>query len=1166
MGRKTIVVVLGMHRSGTSAITRSLQVLGVELGGNLIPPNLNVNAKGFWEDADVNALNIELLDALGHDWHSLTPVLPGDFNLPIVDAFKLRAVQLLREKLSAIDCFGLKDPRIARLLPFWLSVFDHLDIHVSYVIACRHPMSVARSLAKRDGFALEKAYQLWLEHTLASLSGTQNQPRIVVSYDLLMEEPATQLQRIAQALGLPFDVESQAFAEYREEFLEEGLRHTRFEATDLRLDKAISPHVEELYSALLQMATDPVELDSPELDALLTRLQEGLRQNYTILHYTGQCEARVNECTNQIAAQEEEIASRGTQIDGLSVIVAERDNQIRDLSQTVTAQAGQIDGLNEAIAHRDVQVQGLNQTVAAQEVQIVNLSAGIADRDNQIQSLNLAVAAQEEQIVSLNADIADCGKQIQGLNQVVVAQEEQIASLNAGIVQRDNQIQGLSQTVSAQGGQIDRLNKEMAGHCEQAHSLKLVVEDRDRQVAAMQATLQALYMSTSWRMTSPLRYIGRIKRKAKDIQVIARRQLQNESWWALAKKVLRVWRREGVNGLKARVRYQHYLATLSVPTPLVVPTFSAPSVPAVPTAAPASPGVVSSFMPAALVRHPQGGYELAPASRGYTYIEPQRPAGLEAQLAALDSAPLFSIVVPVYNTTPELLEAVLSSVQAQWYPHWELILADDASPAEETRKALAHIDHPKIKVLRLDSNKGISGATNVGLEAAQGEFIVFMDHDDELTVDCLYELALCINRENPDFIYSDEDKLTEQGEYTQPHFKPDWSPDTMMSTMYTCHVSCVRRSLLGKVGGLRSEFDGCQDWDFVLRVAEHTEHISHIPKVLYHWRIIPASVASDLAAKPYVIDASRRARMEALARRGLKASLEPLSQAPGYYRVNYHLQGSPLVSIIVPTRDNGSVLRRCIDSIQEKSSYRYLEIIVLDNGSVEPSTVAYLKELQEEGLATVIRHDAPFNFSELNNIGVRNAKGELLLFLNDDTEVLCSDWLQRLGGYAQLPHIGAVGAKLLYPGGSEVQHAGVLNLENGPGHAFLRLPSYHPGYFMRNLLEYNWLAVTGACLMIEAEKFKALGGFDETLPVAYNDIELCMRSVEEGYYNVVCQAVTLIHHESVSRGLDHVDPVKLARLQSELRRLYDMHPTFFQYDPFYNPNLHPNGINFEVPA
>ncbi len=565
-----------------------------------------------------------------------------------------------------------------------------------------------------------------------------------------------------------------------------------------------------------------------------------------------------------------------------------------------------------------------------------------------------------------------------------------------------------------------------------------------------------------------------------------------------------------------------------------------------------------------LVRNQNGQFELAPDHRGYTYIEPQRPNDIEKQLAGLNITTSFSIVVPVYNTSSSLLDAVIRSVQTQWYSNWTLILVDDASTSDETFAALKRIDSPQIQILRLAQNQGIAGATNVGLDAAQGDFIVFMDHDDELTPDCLFELAICIARDQPDFVYSDEDKLDETGAFTQPHFKPDWSPDTMMSTMFTGHVSCVRRSVLASVGGLRSEFNGCQDWDFVLRVSEHTTRISHVPKVLYHWRIIPASVASDIAAKPYVLDASRRVRMDALKRRGQHGTVEPVSQVPGYFRVNYQLQGSPRVSIIIPTRDGGAVLRCCIESILTKSSYRNFEIIVLDNGSVQKDTIDYLQTIGSADNINVIHHDQPFNFSELNNIGAGQAKGQLLLFLNDDTEVVSCDWLERMGGFAQLPHIGAVGAKLVYPKCSRIQHAGVINLTSGPAHAFINEDAQIPGYFMRNLLEYNWLAVTGACLMIETEKFHSIGGFDTRFPVAYNDIELCMRVVKQGLFNVVCQAVTLIHHESVSRGLDQVDPIKAMRLQSELRRLYDTHPTYFQFDPFHNPNLDSARHNFEV--
>jgi O-antigen biosynthesis protein len=426
-------------------------------------------------------------------------------------------------------------------------------------------------------------------------------------------------------------------------------------------------------------------------------------------------------------------------------------------------------------------------------------------------------------------------------------------------------------------------------------------------------------------------------------------------------------------------------------------------------------------------------------------------------------------------------------------------------------------------------------------------------------------LACCIDREDPDFVYSDEDKLTPEGQFAQPFYKPDWSPDTMMSTMYTCHVSCVRRELANKVGGLNSEFDGAQDWDFVLRISEHTNKIAHIPKVLYHWRIIPASVASGFEAKPYVVEAARNLRYQALLRRGLPGRVEPLNQMPGYFRIHYSIQGEPLVSIIIPTKNNGAIVEKCVTSILERTDYRNFEIILLDNGSSDRESLDILSALAKHDKVEVISHDIPFNWSELNNTGARNSRGQLLLFLNDDTEIVEGSWLEQMAGYAQLPHIGAVGAKLVYPGRNLIQHIGVVNLADGPGHAFLKSDSHVPGYFARKFLEYNWVAVTGACLMVSRSIFEQVGGFDESFPIAYNDVEFCFRVLETGRFHVVCQGAELIHHESLTRGSDWEDEVKLRRLKNDKFRLYQKYPKYFMYDPFFNPNLHPNDVQFTVP-
>jgi GT2 family glycosyltransferase/2-polyprenyl-3-methyl-5-hydroxy-6-metoxy-1,4-benzoquinol methylase len=742
------------------------------------------------------------------------------------------------------------------------------------------------------------------------------------------------------------------------------------------------------------------------------------------------------------------------------------------------------------------------------------------------------------------------------LNQVIAERDRQIANLNQVIAEQNGQIENLNQAIVERNEQIENLNQAIVERNEQIENLSQVVTDQ-------QNTIFALLASTSWRITRPIRalkeilvhsddkagahtqrewpFLYRNTRRLKLLSKVMPLALKASGGLIpAARRGFQVVKQEGIRGLKLK------LANFAQAIPMQ----------------PAESG--NSILSSVILLDLNNRYQLTTGYKGYVYIPPRKPSDFDPTLSNLEQQPIFSIIVPLYNTPSDLLRKMLASVTSQWYTRWELILVDDASPSTDFEIDLANIDDPRVISIKLSENRGIAGATNAGLARATGEFVVFLDHDDELTQDCLFELAICINRENPDFVYSDEDKISSDGRFVEPHFKPDWSPDTLMSTMFVCHVSCMRRSLLMEIGGLRSAYDGCQDWDVILRLTEKTGRISHIPKVLYHWRIIPASIASDIAAKPYVLDASIRVREDALKRRGLAGKIEPVENFTGYFRVNYALQNNPLISIIIPSRDNGKVLNRCVDSIFAKSSYRNFEIVILDNGSIEEDSLSFLKRISAHPNVRVIRHAEPFNYSELNNIGIENSEGSLLLFLNDDTEVISEDWLERMGGYAQLPHIGAVGAKLLYPGKREIQHAGVVNFENGPGHAFSRQKADIPGYYMRNLLEYNWLAVTGACLMIERTKVQIVGGFDEEFPIAYNDIDLCFRLRDAGLYNVVCQSVRLIHYESISRGLDHLDKIKRERLAQERGQLYQKHPIYFQYDPFHSPNLHPNGINFEL--
>lgn len=550
----------------------------------------------------------------------------------------------------------------------------------------------------------------------------------------------------------------------------------------------------------------------------------------------------------------------------------------------------------------------------------------------------------------------------------------------------------------------------------------------------------------------------------------------------------------------------------------------------------------------------------------YTYI-PLRPSRSALEFIAKHSADVkFSIIVPVYNTPQGLLDKAYESVKSQWYNNWEIIFVNDRSTDVRVSADLSQFarqDH-RVSVVETTINMGIAGATNVAISASTGDYIVFLDHDDELTNDCLYELAKRIKQTSADFLYSDEDKIDEQGRYVQPFFKPNWSPDTLMSTMYTCHVSCVKRSLAVSVGPLAPELDGAQDWDFILRVSEKASRIEHIPKVLYHWRVIPNSIASDLNAKPKAVEHGKLARERALGRRHHSGQMCHIDDLPNHYAPVYSPKPGTLVSIIIPTKNNFRYISKCVSSILSVTDYHNFEITVIDNGSSDEDTLMYLNEIANHKAIQVLELDAPFNFSALCNFGASASSGDVYVFLNDDTEILERGWLGAVVGQAQLEHTGAVGAKLIYGEENTIQHNGILNLEPGPCHAFSRQSPKFPGYFGRSVLPYNWIAVTGALLVVEKSKFAEIGGFDETFPVAYNDIDLCFRLKRAGWHNVNLPFVQLIHHESVSRGIDHESADKARRLKREKVNLYVKHPGFYQNDPYYNVNMHPLDVHFDL--
>lgn len=542
--------------------------------------------------------------------------------------------------------------------------------------------------------------------------------------------------------------------------------------------------------------------------------------------------------------------------------------------------------------------------------------------------------------------------------------------------------------------------------------------------------------------------------------------------------------------------------------------------------------------------------------RDYDTPSPEDRARMRQISAALPHRPLISVIMPVYQPDPDLLAAAITSVRRQVYDRWELCIADDCSPSPEVRELLrAYADDTRIRVVFRETNGHISAASNSALALASGEYIALLDHDDLLPEHALFTVAQAINAHpEADLFYSDEDKLDSHGQRYDPYFKPDWNRALFLGQNMISHLGVYRRSLVQEVGGFREGFEGSQDYDLALRVIERSsdERIVHIPHVLYHWRAIAGSTALEGSEKSYAWDAGRRALEEHLARAGQPLPVGRANHA--FYHVPWpQPDPAPLVSVLIPTRDRLDLLAGCIDGLRDRTDYPAWEAIIIDNGSVEPETLRYLDDLVEDQRFRVLRVDAPFNYSLLNNMAAEIARGELLCLLNNDIVMIEPGWLSEM--VAQMrPGVGVVGAKLLYADG-RVQHAGVIiGLGGVAGHYHLLLAGHEPGYFGRAELVQDLSAVTGACLLIPAALYRDVGGLDTELAVAFNDVDLCLRVRKKGWRIIWTPHARLYHLESASRGSDMTEQNR-ARFENEVALMQSRWGTTLDDDPFHNPNL-----------
>jgi len=547
----------------------------------------------------------------------------------------------------------------------------------------------------------------------------------------------------------------------------------------------------------------------------------------------------------------------------------------------------------------------------------------------------------------------------------------------------------------------------------------------------------------------------------------------------------------------------------------------------------------------------------------YDTLGPEDRRAIAADIARMPVRPLISVVMPVYNPPERFLIRALDTVRAQFYPDWELCIADDASTEPHVARVLeryAALDS-RIKIVWRKENGHIAAASNSALALAGAEFVAMMDHDDELTPHALYRVAVEINRHpDLDLLYSDEDKIDEDGRRHDPFFKPDWDLDRLCGQNMVNHLAVYRRALIQEIGGFRGGYEGSQDYDLVLRAAERTKpsRIRHVPEILYHWRVFSGSSAFSTRHADTAIAAARRAVADHFSRRGIAVRIGPAPGANAYTRVEFPLPSPrPLVSLIVPTRDRVDLLRPCVEGLLHRTDWPELEVLIVDNGSEAAETLGYLDDIQrrEEGRVRVLPHAGPFNYSAINNSAVRAARGSLIGLVNNDIGVISPDWLGEMVRHAVRPEVGAVGAKLYYGDGT-LQHAGVVTgIQGVAGHIYSRLPREHPGDAGSLRLARNVSCITAACLVMRKAVFEEVGGLDaERLKVAFNDVDLCLRLRRAGYLIVWTPHAELYHLESASRGPDTA-PDKVERFNAEIRTMKERWGGALTRDPCYNANL-----------
>ncbi|MEN9848022.1 MAG: hypothetical protein RL368_762, partial [Pseudomonadota bacterium] len=1051
------IMVLGMHRSGTSAVARLLNMMGAYFApeGQGLPPT-KANPKGYWERWDVVNLNEKIFSELGISWDKISDYSSTQITPEISEQFNTSIQQIILG-LDAHRPWMMKDPRLNLLLPLWLPL---LELPVC-VYVYRSPIQVAQSLATRENFSIHFGLALWEKYNLIALADSAHLPRVLISYEELMRNPLgtvkylyDSLQNLEiQGLRLPHDKEVTAFIDanlYRER------------GDDLLQGEYINSQQLALFEAFKNGSI---------LTQILPKLSQG--------------------AMSVLAEYETRLANAHTfekQQQALQAQLLAREQQQQQLQAEFEQQRQSLTSELERIA-REAQQKTL---------EIQQTSKELATLKEVHES---TVSSYETRHKALQESASAARKSVSEYHLVVLDRDQAISKKDQQLLRQAQQLSALHETHILQNEDLRKLN---------------------HWVAAYQEDISSIFNSLTWKAGN---FITRLA-----LMMTFRKV------GATAKDHLERLMREATTWRNKR----HGRAEHNLP-----PEFEAKQ------------GSVDNITPFAQINCNDYPRWL----RTYDTLTDEGVNAIRSQIKQWRSPPLISIVLPTYNTPEVYLRAVLESVCQQYYPHWELCIADDASTKPHVHKVLEEYKQrdKRIKVLYRPENGHISAASNSALSLVTGEFVAFVDHDDLLPLYALFWVAQDIIEHPSGMLwYSDEDKINEQGERYDPYFKPDWNEDLLLSYNFVCHLAVYNARLIKQVGGLREGFEGAQDYDLVLRVTEkiQAKQIRHIPRILYHWRAIEGSTASSIDEKPYALIAAQKAIMEHLERVGVNAKVLDAPELFGASRVQYALPDPlPLVSLIIPTYNGVKILRGCIDSIVQKTRYPNYEILIVNNNSDDPETLKYMQDLEANGQARIIDYPYPFNYSAINNFAVEQAQGEIIGLLNNDVEVINHDWLDEMVSHALRPKVGAVGARLWYPN-ETLQHGGViLGIGGVAGHSHKYLQRGSVGYFGRVVLIQNLSAVTGACMILRKENYKAVGGLDnENLKIAFNDVDFCLKLLVAGFKIVWTPYAELYHHESISRGHDDT-PEKAARFNSEREYMVKRWGKLLAVDAAYNPNL-----------